>query len=89
MQDADLLNILRLDLQNPPRAVDEYLSFLIDTAKEAITEKGIKISNSAEDGHLIVMYASWLYRKRNTSEGMPRMLQYALHSRVISEKGGV
>lgn len=90
MTDSDLLTMLRADLQNPPGLLNDYLDFLIKSAKEQIEEKGITINNaSIEDSHLIVMYASWLYRKRNTNEGMPRMLQYTLHGRLIKEKGGV
>ena len=90
MTDADLLTMLRTDLQNPPGLLNDYLDFLIKSAKEQIEEKGITLDSSAvKDSHLVVMYASWLYRKRNTNDGMPRMLQYALHSRLVHEKGGV
>lgn len=41
-----------------------------------------------QDGMLIVMYAAWLYRKRSTGEGMPRMLRYTLNQRVLIEKAG-
>lgn len=89
MTDADLLEMLRMDLQNPPGILNNYLDFLIKSAKEQIEEKGINLNSSIQDSHLIIMYASWLYRKRNMNEGMPRMLQYALHSRLINEKGEV
>ena len=90
MTDTDLLTMLRADLQNPPGLLNDYLDFLIKSAKEQIEEKGIPLDSSAvKDSHLVVMYASWLYRKRNTNDGMPRMLQYALHSRLIDEKGEV
>lgn len=90
MTDTDLLTMLRTDLQNPPGLLNEYLSFLINSSKEQIEEKGITLnSESNEDCHLIIMYASWLYRKRNSNDGMPRMLKYALHSRLVHEKGGV
>lgn len=82
--------MLRTDLQNPPGLLNEYLGFLINSAKEQIAEKGITLDiSSNEDCHLIIMYASWLYRKRNSNDGMPRMLRYALHSRLVHEKGGV
>ena len=90
MTDTDLLTMLRADLQNPPGLLNDYLDFLIKSAKEQIEEQGITLNLSAiKDNHLIVMYASWLYRKRNTNDGMPRMLRYALHSRLIDEKGEV
>ena len=90
MTDTDLLTMLRNDLQNPPGLVNDYLNFLINSSKEQIAEKGITLNlGSNEDCHLIIMYASWLYRKRNSNDGMPRMLRYALHSRLVHEKGGV
>ena len=90
MTDSDLLTMLRNDIQNPPGLLNDYLSFLINSSKDQIEDKGITLNlGSNEDCHLIIMYASWLYRKRNSNDGMPRMLRYALHSRLIHEKGGV
>lgn len=90
MTDTDLLTMLRNDLQNPPGLLNDYLSFLINSSKDQIEDKGITLNlGSNEDCHLIIMYASWLYRKRNSNDGMPRMLRYALHSRLVHEKGGV
>ena len=90
MTDTELLTMLRNDLQNPPGLLNDYLSFLINSSKDQIEDKGITLNlGSNEDCHLIIMYASWLYRKRNSNDGMPRMLRYALHSRLIHEKGGV
>lgn len=89
MTTAEVIRMLKLDLQNPPDAMDDFLSLLVGSAKEAIESKGIFLDMSSyEDAHLVVMYASWLYRKRNSNDGMPRMLQYELHSRLVHEKGG-
>ena len=89
MKTAEVIRLLKLDLQNPPDAMDDFLTLLVGSAKEAIESKGIFLNMSSyEDAHLVVMYASWLYRKRNGNEAMPRMLQYELHSRLIHEKGG-
>ena len=90
MTDSDLLTMLRNDLQNPPGLLNDYLNFLINSSKDQIEDKGITLNlGSNEDCHLIIMYASWLYRKRNSNDGMPRMRRYALHSRLVHEKGGV
>ena len=90
MKDSDLLTMLRNDLQNPPGLLNDYLTFLINSSKDQIEDKGITLNlGSNEDCHLIIMYASWLYRKRNSNDGMPRMLQYELHSRLVHEKGAV
>ena len=90
MTDSDLLTMLRNDLQNPPGLLNDYLNFLINSSKDQIEDKGITLNlGSNEDCHLIIMYASWLYRKRNSNDGMPRMLRYTLHSRLVHEKGAV
>lgn len=89
MSDRELLEMLKLDLQCPPDALDDYLFTLIGAAKERIASYGITLDvNAYSDTHLIVQYASYLYRLRNSNEGMPRSLQYALHSRLVNEKGG-
>lgn len=88
MTTAEMTTMLKYDLQSPPDALDDYLTFLVGSAQEAVEAKGITFDASSNtDCHLVVMYASWLYRKRNSNEPMPRMLQYALHSRLIDEKG--
>ena len=87
MMNTDLVAMLKYDLQNPPGALDGYLALLVESAKEQISDTGITLTGSYEDMHLVIMYASWLYRKRNSSGPMPDMLRYALHSRLIKEKG--
>lgn len=88
MTTTEIVSMLKLDLQNPPDAMDDYLTFLVNSATSQIGDKGITLDLTAvDDCHLVVMYASWLYRKRNSNEAMPRMLQYSLHSRLIHEKG--
>lgn len=88
----DLTTLLMLDLNL--RTVDAdrrlQLEHLLDAAGELICREGILLGPeySAEDGHLVVMYASYLYRKRATNEAMPRMLRWALNNRILSEKAG-
>lgn len=66
---------------------DDYLRMLITSAQEMITREGITLTNSIEDGNLVVMYAAYLYRKRADGEPvMPRMLRYALNNRLFSQK---
>ena len=90
MSDSEILSILKMSLQNPPGVLDDYLLTLMQGAEAEIAEKGISLDKSSiEDVNLIVMYASWRYLKRNGDKGMPRSLRYALHSRLISEKGKV
>ena len=76
------------NLQIAGISIDDYLNFLIDAAQNAIKAEGITIDFDAiDDCNLIVMYTSYLYRKRVGDDPvMPRMLRYALNNRVFAEK---
>lgn len=66
---------------------DERFTQLLKVSYEQITAEGATLNlDVISDCNLIVMYASWLWRKRASGDGMPRMLRYALNNRVIGEK---
>lgn len=92
MTQADLLKLLQADLNQlmPDETRLAQLTHLIDTAIQLIQREGASVTEpySQEDGQLIVMYAAYLFRKRATNEGMPRMLRWALNNRIFSEKAG-
>lgn len=95
MDDAQLLEILKCDLEMLGTGKDTYLTHLIKVAKLEIEAEGITLENNVRDGHLVVMYAAWLYRKRaattgekGTSDGsaMPRMLRWTMNNRLFGQK---
>ena len=43
-------------------------------------------ADTVEDAQLIVMYSAWIWSKRDSGEGMSRMLRWALNNRILSEK---
>lgn len=90
MTTSDILVLLEadLDLINPDATRLAQLNHLISVATAEIEREGVTLSSplSNDDGHLIVMYASYLFRKRKTDEGMPRMLRWALNNRLFAEK---
>ena len=63
---------------------------LLTAAEQAIIKEGASTLDASDtlDMELIVMYAAWLWRKRDNMEGMPRMLRYKLNNRVLGEKAG-
>ncbi|MFN0222115.1 hypothetical protein [Paenibacillus sp. KR2-11] len=68
---------------------DTYLEAIVNgVVTELADEKGIRLvaSNAA---HLMfaVDYATWHYQSRDSSEAMPRHLQYRLHNLMISAGG--
>ena len=83
-----LLSMLKVDLGiKSTTAYDERLSQYIEAADQAITEMGATLDYTVlKDNQLVVMYAAWTRRKRDSGEGMPRMLRYALNNRIFSEK---
>lgn len=83
------IELLRMDLQNPPAAKDQYLEHLLDKAAQLIAREGIKLQDTAEDDGLQIDYAAYLYRKRaNDDNKMPRMLRWALNNRLFGKKEG-
>lgn len=87
MAENAILSSLKIDLGISSDAYDSRLTEYINAAKKAISEQGVTIDESdIEDIQLIIMYAAWTWRKRDSGEGMPRMLRYALNCRVLAEK---
>lgn len=92
MTESELLAMLKADLEIVNSLQDTYLSQLISAAQSAIAEEGIEIfdpPSTVADGHLVEMYAAYLYRKRaQDNPVMPRMLRYALNNRKFGQVMG-
>ena len=84
-----MLNLLKIDLGITVTAYDERLEALLETARQMIAREGITLTDSAEDTQLVVSYAAWLWRRRDSGAGMPRMLRYLINNRLFSEKARV
>lgn len=67
-------------------AYDARLTQYIVTSKAAIEREGASLSDAVEDIQLVAMYAGWLWRKRDTGDGMPRNLRWMLNNKIFSEK---
>lgn len=83
-----MLEMLKIDLGITTTAYDERLGQYLTSAQQMIEREGVTALNlsTLEDQQLVVMYAAWLWRRRDTQEGMPRMLRWALNNRIFSEK---
>ena len=87
MNDTTMLEMLKIDLGISTTAYDVRLEQYLESAKEYIIREGINLdSEIVSDMNLVVMYAAWLWRKRDTAEGMPRMLRWNLNNRLFAEK---
>lgn len=87
MNDTTMLEMLKVDLGISTTAYDARLTQYLTSAKDYIEREGITLdSDKASDMNLVVMYASWLWSKRDTTEAMPRMLRWSLNNRLFAEK---
>lgn len=83
----NLLAALKVDLGLVTNGYDERLNEYIESAKTEIARQGATLDlTNQDDAMLVVQYASWMWRKRDTGEGMPRMVRYALNNRIFAEK---
>lgn len=82
-----LLAMLKVDLGITTTAYDTRLTQYINSAKEMIGTEGVTLNTTdLEDAQLVVMYAGWLWRKRDNGDAMPRMLRWTLNNRLFAEK---
>ena len=100
MDDQAILKMLKQDLELTSSIADEYLQNLISAAKSNIRIEGIALPESsydADDAHLIVMQAAYLYRNRVSNgegyttaalhpQGEPYMLRLAKNNKLFSQK---
>lgn len=92
MTDAQITSILKslkVDIGIlSTTAYDERLTEIIKGSYQMIVREGAATLDAdvLEDAQLIVMYSAWTWRKRDSGEGMPRMLRWALNNRIMSEK---
>lgn len=86
MDAAILLNPLKIDLGIVTDVYNDRLLSRLQQAQSLIEAEGATLADTEDDRNLVVMYAGWLWRSRNTGEGMPRMVRYALNNRVLGEK---
>lgn len=86
MDKETMLEALKVDLGITTAAYDVRLAQYIDSARRAIEIEGINLTESISDCNIIVMYAGWMWRKRDTGEGMPRMLRWQMNNRLFSQK---
>lgn len=83
MTDTEKLNALKIDLQITSPAYDERLSQYLLSAKNEIKREGYELTDTIDDDNLQIMYAAWQWRRRDTGEGMPRMIRWQLNNRLF------
>lgn len=87
MTNAEILTVLKTDLQIAVNTQDAYLTSLIEQATAAVTTEGMTVRDNVQDGMIIEQYAAFLWRKRREDNvAMPRYLRWMLNNRILSEK---
>lgn len=87
MDTTTMLAQLKVDLGITTDAYDNRLTQYLNAAAGQIAREGITLDlSSADDALLQVMYAAWMWRRRDSGEGMPRMLRYQMNNRLFQEK---
>lgn len=87
MDDYELIRMLKTDLGITTEAYDSRLKQYIVSAQKNIGIEGIHLdADDIHDCNLVVQYAAWLWRKRISGDGMPRMLRWELNQRLFHER---
>lgn len=87
--DSIMLEMLKTDLGIRTTTIyDMRLEQLLTVARNAIRAEGVSTLDTSRplDQQLVVMYAAWLWRRRDSMDGMPRGLRWQLNNRIFSEK---
>lgn len=83
MTHSEKVAALKVDLQITTTAYDDRLGQYIDSAASEIKREGYTLRATIADDNLQIMYAAWLWRRRDTGEGMPRMIRWELNNRLF------
>lgn len=84
---AALLDDLKVDLGiRTSSAYDDRLNQYIDAAVLEIERQGATLEETAESDMIIVSYAAWRWRTRDTQAGMPRALRFSINNLIFSQK---
>lgn len=88
MSNEQLLAMLKTDLGITASLYDTRLSQYLKTAQDEIEREGVTLSPSDDvaDANLVIQYAAWMWRKRDTGEGMPRMIRWQINNRLFSDE---
>lgn len=83
MNDETLLQMLKIDLGITTDIYNTRLEQYLTAAKAEIEREGVALTDSMADGNLVIQYAAWMWRKRDTGEGMPRMIRWQINNRLF------
>lgn len=87
MTNAEIREMLKIDLGITVINYDERLGAIINSSEAEITAAGATLDlDDPQHVQLVIMYAGWMWRRRDTGEPMPRMVKRALNNLVFGQK---
>ena len=88
MNTDQMLAMLKVDLGITTDRYNDRLAQYLESASAEIEREGVALasSSSISDANLVVQYAAWMWRRRDTGEGIPRMIRWQINNRLF---GGV
>jgi hypothetical protein len=87
MTNQEMRDNLKVDLGITVTNYDSRLDDYIMSAQAEIAKEGATLDlDQIDHCQLVIMYAGWQWRKRETGEPMPRMVRYQLNNLVFEQK---
>lgn len=88
MTTEEMLQHLKIELGITASDYDSRLDVYLTAAADAITKEGITLDPTGSSVHadLVVRYAAWMWRKRDTGEGLPRMIRWQMNNMLFEQK---
>lgn len=85
MTSEERLEALKVDLGIVATAYNERLTQYLATASQEMEREGVTDDGTAAYNNCVIQYTAWMWRKRDTGEGMPRMLRYWLNNMKLDQ----
>lgn len=83
MDNATKLSMLKIDLGITTDHYDARLEQYLEGASNEIKREGYTLTDTIDDDNLQIAYAAWMWRRRDTGAGMPRMIRWQLNNRLF------
>lgn len=85
MNTDQMLAMLKVDLGITTDRYNDRLTQYLESASAEIEREGVTLasSSSVSDANLVVQYAAWMWRRRDTGEGIPRMIRRQINNRLF------
>ena len=99
MTAEDRLTVAKLNLQRLDNSADDLIKHFLQASDLFLQSEGVVDDETEEYDYLVIMYACYLFRKRDASPandrmfgghgetGMPRFLRWAINNVIMKQKG--